>query len=371
MTLLHHAFADLPAPRPDAEAYARNLRLALARSPRTRDNYEALQRGSRDETVAHLPTKLDFENVSRCNFRCAMCQVSHWESGRRAADMRFEDFARIIDELDTLVEIKLQGVGEPLLGGDAYFRMIRYARERHIWVRTTTNASLLHLRDYARQLVDSGVNEVQVSLDGASREVFEAIRHGGDFALVTGNCALLNRLANERDLLLTRMWVVVQQLNAPEMTSLVELGSQLGFKRITFSLDLHGWGQDHVAAANRELAVSEAEVLNRAFLALERGTELGVEVTYWRNTTKYDVHEPSRLCPWPFERAFVSSDLRVVPCCMIGNPEVVELGPALDFATTWNSEAYRAFRRAHIEGRLPDACKACYESAPDKNKSLG
>ena len=369
MTPLDDAFARLPAPRPDPEAYERNLQLALARSPRVRDNYERQQRGGRSDTVEHLPTKLDFENVSRCNFKCAMCQVSHWESGRRAADMRFEDFARIVDEVDTLVEIKLQGVGEPLLGGDAYFKMIRYARERYIWVRTTTNGSLLHLRDYAQQLVDSGVNEVQMSLDGASREVFEAIRAGGDFAAVTSNFALLNRLCDERDLLLTRMWVVVQQLNVAEMTSLVELGSRLGFRRITFSLDLHGWGQDHVAAANKGLAVSEEEVLSRAFETFERGTQLGVEVSYWRNTTKYDVSQPSRLCPWPFERAFVSSDLRVVPCCMIGNPAVVDLGPALDFATTWNSEPYRAFRRAHLDGRLPDACKACYESAPDQSRS--
>lgn len=366
MTLLDDAFARLPVPRPDAEAYERNLRLALARSSRTRDNYERLQRASRDDIVAHLPTKLDFENVSRCNFRCGMCQVSHWESGRRAVDMRFEDFARIIDDLDTLVEIKLQGVGEPLLGGDAFFRMIRYARQRHIWVRTTTNASLLHLRDYARQLVDSGVNEVQVSLDGASREVFEGIRHGGDFGIVTSNCALLNGICNERDLLLTRMWVVVQQSNVAEMMDLVELGSRLGFRRITFALDLHGWGQDLVAAANMKLIVPEAEVLNLAFAAVERGRQLNVEVTYWRNTTKYDVSQRSRLCPWPFERAFVSSDLRVVPCCMIGNPAVVDLGSALDFTATWNSEPYRAFRRAHIEGKLPDACKSCYESAPDE-----
>jgi MoaA/NifB/PqqE/SkfB family radical SAM enzyme len=366
MTAVDDALARLPLPRPDPDAYERNLQLALARSPHVRENYERQQRAGRDRTVEHLPTKLDFENVSRCNFRCAMCQVSHWESGRRAADMRFEDFARIVDELDTLVEIKLQGVGEPLLGGDAYFKMIRYARERHIWVRTTTNGSLLHLRDYARRLVESGVNEVQMSLDGASREVFEAIRAGSDFAVVTSNCALVNRLCNERNLLLTRMWVVVQQMNMAGMTSLVELGNELGFRRITFALDLHGWGQDHVAAANKNLLVSDEDVLDRASRALARGMELGVDVSFWRNTTKYDVHRPSRLCPWPFERAFVSSDLRVVPCCMIGNPAVIDLGPALDFATTWNSEPYRAFRRAHLEGRLPDACKSCYEPVSDK-----
>ena len=46
--------------------------------------------------------------------------------------------------------------------GDVFFEMIQYARARQIWVRTTTNASLLHAKDNYRKLVDSGVNEIQI-----------------------------------------------------------------------------------------------------------------------------------------------------------------------------------------------------------------
>ena len=43
-----------------------------------------------------------------------------------------------------------------------------------------------------------------------------------------------------------------------------------------------------------------------------------------------------------------------------GEYEVVDLGSANDLTATWNSEAIAAFRRAHIEGPLPEVCRGCY-----------
>ena len=355
---------DLPLPGPDAAAYRDNLALALASSPARKANYEKLRSQDRAQWLEALPARMDFENVSRCNFRCPICPVSQWDRGRRAEDMRFEDFRTIIDGLGTLVEIKLQGIGEPVLGGDVYFDMIRYARSQHIWVRTTTNASLLHLNDAAARLIDSGINEVQVSVDGASAATFEAIRVGSRFPVVCRNSALLNEHCNRRGLLRTRMWTVLQQRNVDELLDLVRLGAQLGFRRITFSLDMHGWGQEALGKANGPRVVAAGRVHAAALEALALGRELGTEVTFWQTTTKYDHGAAATLCPWPFERAYISSDLRVVPCCMIGNPEVIDLGSALDFAGTWNSPAYRGFRQAHLEGATPPACAMCYQAGP-------
>jgi len=353
--------SDLPVPKPDAAAYEANLQLALASSEKLRLNYERQQAKPRETLLDLLPTKLDFENVSRCNFRCPSCQLSTWEHGRRAADMTLEAFKAIIDDLGTLVEIKLQGIGEPLLGGKTYFDMIRYARSQHIWVRTTTNASLLHLHDNAAQLVDSGVCEIQVSFDGARRETFEAIRVGSRFEDVRRNATLLNRLCREREKLLTRMWVVVQQANAGEILELVGVGADMGFPRITFALDMHGWGQEAMNLSNAVKTVSLDRIAEDAWRAVDVGRDLGVEVTFWQNTSKYSHRSLERLCPWPFERAFVSSDLRIVPCCMISNPEVLELGDAREFTEAWNATAYQAFRKAHLEGRIPGPCRMCYE----------
>ena len=135
----------------------------------------------RGSVVDYYPIKLDIENVSRCNFRCTMCAFSDWHKGQRAADLSLEAFRRLIDEQVGLVEIKLQGLREPTMQRDDYFAMIRYAREKHIRVPITTNASLLHLKDNYRKMIDADVNELQISVDGASKQVYEGIRRGANY----------------------------------------------------------------------------------------------------------------------------------------------------------------------------------------------
>lgn len=355
--------ADLPTPKPDLQAYDRERRLALITSPRRLLNYLRYRLATRRPNISHWPIKLDIENVSRCNFACTMCQVSDWPGRKRADDMSLADFKAILDGQPGLVEIKIQGMGEPTMQGDDFFEMIRYARRKHIWVRTTTNASLLHLNDNYAKLIDSGVNDVQVSLDGAHAETYEAIRRGGKFDRVTQNCRLLNDYARENGNAGIQMWVVVQRTNLAELEALVDLAGDLGFKRLTFALDLNDWGQDSWREANGQAAVNHMVEMNRALALVAQGRALGIAVGFWANTTKYSAAQPETLCPWPFERAYVSSDMRIVPCCMIGNPDVADLGDASSFESRWFGKGYADFRQAHLEGRIPRVCRGCYAEA--------
>ena len=353
----------LPAPEPSAgvEAYQRERELALSTSPRRRENYEKYMRSSRrSASVDYLPVKLDIENVSRCNFRCTMCVVSDWDKGKRGEDMSLEDFKRLIDEQYGLVEIKLQGIGEPTLQGDTFFEMIRYARAKHIWVRTTTNASLLHAKENFRKLVDTDVNEIQISIDGADKTTFESIRRGSRFEKVIENCKLINAYCREKGVSRTKMWTVVQRGNQHQLEDLVRLGHEAGFSNQVFSLELTNWGLDKWNETNARVNVEDSLDLDRLHALAELGQSLGTKVWFWSITEKFSTSSPDKLCPWPFERAYVSSDLRTVPCCIIGNPDAYELGRGKGFLETWNSDEYVAFRQAHLDGNLPKICQFCY-----------
>lgn len=350
-----------PEPVPDTAAYLRERELCLARSPEARANYDRYMRSSRREAVVdYLPIRLDIENVSRCNFRCTMCHVSDWPKGKRAADMSFEDFKRLVDSQPGLVELKIQGLGEPTMGGDPYYEMIRYARARNIWVRTTTNASRLHLHGSYRKLVDSGVNEIQISIDGATKEVFEGIRRGAVFEKVVANCKLINRYCDELGLIRTKMWTTVQRSNVHELPALVELAHEMGFKRMAFSFDLVDFGIAKWRVTNDTAAVTAID-LDACKAMLARARALGITLAFWNVTSRYDTDTPKNLCAWPFERAYISSDMRIVPCCIIGNPETSDTGDARQLATDWNGPAQVEFRRAHLEGRIPEVCKSCYK----------
>lgn len=355
---------DLPSPEPAAGLRAyRDERAACLRADRRRwDNYARYRSSSRrDVRPDYLPIKLDVENASRCNFRCTMCSVSQWPKGRRAEDMSVDAFKALIDEQTGLVEIKLQGMGEPLMQRDPYFEMIRYARARRIWVRTTTNGSLLHLNDNIAKLVAADPNEVQISIDGATAAVYESIRRGSVFERVIANVAALNAAFEAAGLTRTKMWTVVQQANRGQLADLVRLAAETGFKSQVFSLELVDWGMESWRAANDAVTVTDDLDPGELMDLVTLGRELGVRVQFWHTTEKYTTDSPAGLCPWPFERAFVGSDGRVVPCCTIGNPDVLEIvrgtGSVKD---VWIGDGYAEFRRNHLDGRIPRACRSCY-----------
>ena len=351
----------LPTPYRDQELYDAVTTAGFNEYPERYENLQRYNRAQRGEVVDYLPIQMDIENVSRCNFRCTMCQVSKWHKGKRSRDMTLQEFKDLVEQQFGLIEIKLQGMGEPLLAGDVFFEMIRYARERHIWVRTTVNGSLLHLNDNYKKLIDSDVCEVHISIDAPTKETFEAIRHGSKFERVTKNARLLNDYAKSVGKHRTRMWGVVQRSMFHALDQMPKLAADLGFARLSLSLDLNDWGQDTWREFNDTQDMQDAFDLDTAHRLRACGEELGVEVTFFSLDEKFDTSSPETLCHWPFERLYIASDMRVVPCCMIANPDVMEIGSAYDIGAMWNSQVMRDFRGAHLSGAIPDICKSCYK----------
>ena len=344
-----------PEPVPDTAAYLREREACLSLSPKRRENYERYLKSTRREAVLdYLPVRLEVETVSRCNFRCTMCQVSDWPKGKRAEDMPLDDYNRLIDEQHGVVELKIQGFGEPTMGGESYFEMIRYARAQRIWVRTITNASRLHLRQTYKKLVDSDANEIQISIDGATKEVFENIRRGSVFGQVVENCALINGYDSSR----SKMWTVVQEGNVHQLEALVDLAYEVGFQYMVLSFELIDFGMQKWREVNDAVTVSDRITIERCWKLYEKAKSLGIKLAFWFATERYD---KANLCPWPFERAYVSSDMRFVPCCIIGNPEVSDLGDARKLTKAWNAPAIVQFRKEHIEGKVPTVCRSCYK----------
>jgi len=363
---LLETFSTLPQPEPaGGGAYFSEIKnRAIHFSTERKENYEKfLQWKKNGGVVRHLPVKLDIENVSRCNFRCVTCVVSDWKNGKRAEDMTVGAFKKLIDEQIGLIEIKLQGIGEPLMQGNDLFEMISYARSRKIWVRITTNASLLHLHDSYARLIDVDTNEIQISIDGADKNTFEKIRRGSKFERVIDNVKLINAYAREKGVERTKMWTVVQRENAHQLDELVEFAAELGFTNQVFMLQPVSWGLDPWVEKISKLTVADELEAKKLHGLVEKGRGQGVRVAFWVASEKFSTNRLDRLCPWPFERAFVGSDLRTSPCCMIGNPDVFEIGNGIEksFSEVWFSEEYHQFRKAHEDGVLPEVCKMCYD----------
>lgn len=353
----------LPRPTANMEKYNEILNMRFSSNLECKENYDkykkACQEGFKTE-CNYLPVKVDYEVSNHCNFRCTMCLMSELGDDR-PANMSFEDFKKSIDSQQGLVEVKLQGLGEPLLNPD-FFKMVNYAVTNHIWVRTTTNASLLHINDNYKKMIDSEIGEIQVSIDGAKKETFESIRRGSNFEQIVDNCRRMNEYAfSKGEQWRTSCWMLVQKENLNEVEELLEVAAEMKFTRLTYSVAISDWGKENWAEINNGKEVINLFTDELAKKLVHRGNELGITVTFWDGKDKYIYSDKKdKICAWLFSRALISADMKIVPCCVICDSNTINFGDAKKFDKEWNNSEYQSFRRCHLDGNIPQICKSCY-----------
>jgi len=158
-------------------------------------------------------------------------------------------FARIIDECaeNGCNEVHLHNFGEPLLDKTLPER-IEYAKLKGIRkVKIFSNGSLFD-EHRARALIEAGLDEVKISIDGATKEEFERIRHPLKFDRVIDN---VKRLVALRDEMGADMRIAVACCSTTDksatMQSLEDVVDCFAFGKI------HNWagtGDDSIPAPN-------------------------------------------------------------------------------------------------------------------------
>src|SRR5262249_2822120 len=139
--------------------------------------YHESVKGDRTEVAARRPVCVYLEVTNRCNLLCTTCPRTY-EELEPPADMSWDLFRSIVDQLPDLARVVLHGVGEPMLVANLP-RMVKYLKDRGIYVLFNTNGTVLSERN-GRALIAAGLDELRVSLDASSRESFKAVR-GRDY----------------------------------------------------------------------------------------------------------------------------------------------------------------------------------------------
>ena len=188
-------------------------------------------------TVPHdppeFPQRMDFRLSNACNFACTMCN-GDYSSILRAKEGR-APFARVYGErffeqlsgcLPHLKEARFAG-GEPFLIPE-YSRIwdLMIAQGATVRCMLNTNASILNDRVHA-YLERIPFYNIGISVDGATRETFEAIRYGGNFEQVLRHAAVIKSIA-DRKRTKVHFAVCVMRQNWREFPEIVRLAEQLG-----------------------------------------------------------------------------------------------------------------------------------------------
>jgi len=157
-----------------------------------------------------------------CNSRCVTCDI--WKNPRRNMPMEFVE--RLIDELAVL------GTDTVLLsGGEAmqhpqWHEIARTLRQQGMRVMLVTNGLLIPKQGHYLQ---SAVDDLIISLDGATPESYQQIRGVNGFELVMQG---IHTARSEGIPVTTR--TTVQRANFREIPAIIELGLQHDVSSISF-----------------------------------------------------------------------------------------------------------------------------------------
>lgn len=112
-------------------------------------------------------------------------------------NMEFELFKKIVDDASPYLRyISLDGPGETTMNPEA-FAMIRYARSKGIRVMFSTNCTLLD-GPMADAILDSGVDLIILSVNGATPGVYEAVHGRNCYKEVIANIGRFLKRKRER-----------------------------------------------------------------------------------------------------------------------------------------------------------------------------
>ncbi|MCH5676603.1 mycofactocin radical SAM maturase [Streptomyces gilvus] len=183
------------------------------------------------------PICLTWELTYACNLSCAHCLSS---SGRRdPRELSTAQVKAVIDELEAMQVFYVNiGGGEPTVRAD-FWELLDYATAHHVGVKFSTNGVRI-TPEIARRLAANDYVDVQISLDGATAEVNDAVRGAGSYDIA------LRAMRNLADAGMRnfKLSVVCTRHNIPQMDEFKALADRYGAQLRLTRLRPSGRGAD-------------------------------------------------------------------------------------------------------------------------------
>ena len=181
------------------------------------------------------PLTLMVEPTNICNLKCPLCPTGAGLVKRQKGFLQFRDFKKIIDEAgDYIFHLRLWNWGESLMNKEV-FEMISYAKKKNIFINLSTNSNFL-TKEIASRLINSELDELIISLDGASEETYKKYRVGGNFKKVIESIKFFvsekKRLGKKFPHL--RLQFIIMKHNEHEIQKIKSLAKEMGVDEIVF-----------------------------------------------------------------------------------------------------------------------------------------
>jgi radical SAM protein with 4Fe4S-binding SPASM domain len=187
----------------------------------------------RKPIVWGMPPIVMIEPTSACNLRCPLCPSGAQELTRPKGFINLDLYKKIIDQIaPTTMDLILWNQGEPFLHPE-FYEMVEYATRKGLYTMTSTNANL---PIDANRLIDSGLDRLIVSMDGATQETYSKYRVGGEIERILDNLRHLQdaRRRKRSKIPFIRLQFLVMKHNEHELDAIRRIARETGCDMLEF-----------------------------------------------------------------------------------------------------------------------------------------
>jgi radical SAM protein with 4Fe4S-binding SPASM domain len=290
------------------------------------------------------PISVSIEPTTACNLGCPECPSGLKMFSRKTGSLSKENFQLWIDSMaSTLIHLNLYFQGEPFIHPD-FLRFVQYANKRKVFTSTSTNGHFI-TESMANEIISSRLDQLIISIDGVTQEVYEQYRIHGKLDKVLDAARILveqKRKRSSRTPHLVFQFLVVAP-NEHQIPAALNLAREIGVDEIRLkTAQVYDYENGH------ELLPKD-ERYSR-YVRRSDGT--------YRVKNALDNH-----CWRMWSGCVVTWDGRVVPCCFDkdGQHQMGDL-TTQTFKQVWQGPAYSRFRHALLNSRSGiDICSNCSE----------
>ena len=192
------------------------------------------------ERIQHLRLAID----DSCNLRCPSCRKSlifHKDGSAYNLGIRLAD--KVNDWLHDYrhpIQVHMGSDGDPFASHVYRYFMEQTPERDNIKYSILTNA--LMFKDFHTKIpyVINNLQELGVSIDGASKQTYEKLRLGGKWDKVNEGLECISELKQKHNFRFI-LHFVVQKDNYHEMEKIIDLGEQYGADRVWLN-KIEDWG---------------------------------------------------------------------------------------------------------------------------------
>ena len=271
-----------------------------------------LEKRLRATPMRAMPYRSAIDVTNACNLKCTYCPTGNRNYGRKVQMMSLETVEQFLDELgEYMYLVDLFNWGDPLLH-PKIGEIVSMVHKRGIFTRISSSLSTKD-KGQLQAICDSGLDHLLLSIDGASQEVYEQYRVGGNLDQVLKNIATIVEYKKKNN------------LDFPV----------LEWRFLRFDHNRH-----EVKAAR-----ALAEQIGVDFFTEEDGIVTD-EVEKRKDAEVYQLGLKQKTCGMLYKFVLLSPDGGVAPCCnMIDKRDDFGDFRKGEFAALWNNEIYTQARK--------------------------